>query len=40
MSYAQLCEVDAIITNAEPQGTLRLALQDADVRVNVAGGGE
>lgn len=40
VSYAQLCEVDAIITNAEPQGTLRLALQDADVRVNVAGGGE
>ena len=38
VSYAQLSDVDAIITNREPEGTLRLALQDAGVRVNVAGG--
>lgn len=36
VSYAQLGDVDAIVTDAEPQDPLKTALQEAGVRVSVA----
>lgn len=38
VSYAPLNQITAIVTNAEPDHELRMALQDAHVRVNLCGG--